>query len=168
MSPSDIFIKRQTEFTQRARIFQRRYNQLSTVRLIVFGAAVFTVWQTLSLSIWIPLVCGTVGLILFAVILRRHQATKRQWELHRALAALRLWAAAEQDRKTAWKLFLHFGPLLALRALTRTIGLGAALGRAGKRIGLSARLVPLSDAEAAIDVDKPSDHAQAEEILAKR
>jgi len=55
-----------------------------------------------------------------------------------------------------------------LRALTRTIGLGAALGRAGKRLGLLARLVPLSDAEAAIDVDKPSDHAQAEEILAKR
>lgn len=88
VSPSDIFIKRQTEFTQQAEVFQRRYNQLSTVRLIVFVAAVFTVWQTLSFPIWIPLVSGTVGLILFAVILRRHQTTKRQWELHRALAAL--------------------------------------------------------------------------------
>lgn len=86
----------------------------------------------------------------------------------RAMAALRLWAEAEQDRKTAWKLFLHFGPVLALRALTRTIGLGAALVRAGKRLGLSARLVPLSEAEAAIDVDKPSDHVLAEEILGKR
>lgn len=86
----------------------------------------------------------------------------------RVRAALELWSAAEQDRKTAWKLFLHFGPWLALRALTRTIGLGAALQKAGKRLGLSARLVPIHDAEAAIDVDKPSDHALAEQILAKR
>ena len=84
------------------------------------------------------------------------------------MAALRLWVEAEQDRKTARKLILHFGPVLALRALTRTIGLGAALVRAGKRLGLSARLVPLSEAEAAIDVDKPSDHVLAEEILSKR
>ncbi len=86
----------------------------------------------------------------------------------RVRAALQLWSAAEQDRKTAWKLFLHFGPWLALRALTRTIGLGSALQKAGKRLGLSARLVPISDAEAAIDVDKPTDHALAEEILARR
>lgn len=86
----------------------------------------------------------------------------------RVRAALQLWSAAEQDRKTAWKLFLHFGPWLALRALTRTIGLARALEKAGQRLGLSARLVPISDAEAAIDVDKPSDHALAEEILARR
>ena len=82
--------------------------------------------------------------------------------------ALDLWAGAEQDRKQAWKLFLHFGPVLALRALTRTIGLSDALARAGKRLGLSARLVPLPFAEAAIDVDKPADHALAEEILRAR
>lgn len=88
VSPSDIFIKRQTEFTHQAEVFQRRYTQLSTVRLIVFATAIFTVWQTLSFPIWIPLVSGAVGLVLFGVILRRHQVTKRQWELHRALAAL--------------------------------------------------------------------------------
>jgi CTP:molybdopterin cytidylyltransferase MocA len=86
----------------------------------------------------------------------------------RAQAALRLWSAAEQDRKTVWKLFLHFGPWLALRALTRTIGLGEGLRQAGARLGLSARLVPLDVAEAAIDVDKPSDHAEAEAILKRR
>jgi GTP:adenosylcobinamide-phosphate guanylyltransferase len=86
----------------------------------------------------------------------------------RVSAALALWAEAEQDRKKAWKLFLHFGPWLALRALTRTIGLAAALAQAGIRLGLDARLVPLDDAEAAIDVDKPSDHALAEAILARR
>jgi CTP:molybdopterin cytidylyltransferase MocA len=86
----------------------------------------------------------------------------------RAQSALRLWAEAEQDRKKAWKLFLHFGPLLALRAMTRTIGLAKALKKAGQRLGLEAQLVPLTIAEAAIDVDKPSDHALAEGILRAR
>ena len=83
-------------------------------------------------------------------------------------AALDLWAQAEQDRKQAWKLFLHFGPWLALRALTRTIGLSDAFVRAGKRLGLQANLVAMSDPVAAIDVDKPADHALASHIIATR
>jgi GTP:adenosylcobinamide-phosphate guanylyltransferase len=82
--------------------------------------------------------------------------------------ALTLWAEAEQDRKTVWKLFLHFGPWLAFRALTRTIGMADALDQAGKRLGLRAKLVPLRQAEAAIDVDKVSDHQLAEAILRAR
>lgn len=125
-----------------------------------------------------------VGMVERATMLAAYPDNKRTWlrfsdghwsganlfafSTDRVRAALELWSAAEQDRKTAWKLFLHFGPWLALRALTRTIGLGDALAKAGKRLGLSAQLVPISDAEAAIDVDKPSDHALAEEILAKR
>ena len=84
------------------------------------------------------------------------------------IAALDLWAEAEQDRKKPIKLFLHFGIGLALRAITRTIGLGEALAQAGVRLGLTARLVPMSDPVAAIDVDKVSDHQQAEAILAAR
>lgn len=83
-------------------------------------------------------------------------------------SALDLWAGAEKDRKQAWKLFLHFGPWLALRALTRTIPLAGAIGRAGERLGLSAKLVPLSDPVAAIDIDKPADHALATQIIAMR
>jgi hypothetical protein len=83
-------------------------------------------------------------------------------------AALDLWAAAEQDRKKVWKLFLHFGPSLALRAITRTIGLKSALNKAGQRLGLSATLIAMSDPVAAIDVDKPADHALAETIFASR
>lgn len=125
-----------------------------------------------------------VGMVERATLLAAYPDNKRTWlrfsdghwsganlfafSSDRVRAALKLWSAAEQDRKTAWKLFLHFGPWLAIRALTRTIGLGRALEKAGKRLGLSARLVPISDAEAAIDVDKPSDHALAEEILARR
>jgi GTP:adenosylcobinamide-phosphate guanylyltransferase len=86
----------------------------------------------------------------------------------RVRSALDLWAAAEQDRKQAWKLFLHFGPWLALRAITRTIGLREAFVKAGLRLGLSANLVSMSDPVAAIDVDKPADHALAEAIFASR
>jgi HAD superfamily hydrolase (TIGR01490 family) len=86
----------------------------------------------------------------------------------RSIAALKLWASAEQDRKQAFRLFLHFGPLLAARAITRSIGFGDALAVAGRRLGLTARLVVMDDPDAAIDVDKPSDHALAEEILARR
>lgn len=82
--------------------------------------------------------------------------------------ALTLWSRAEQDRKTAWRLFLHFGPWLCLRALTRTIGLADGLARAGRRFGLDARLVALPFAEAAIDIDRPADHALAEAILVAR
>jgi GTP:adenosylcobinamide-phosphate guanylyltransferase len=86
----------------------------------------------------------------------------------KSLFALDLWADAEQDRKKAWRLFLHFGLRLAMRALTRTIGLQQAIERAGKRLGLDARLVPMSDPVAAIDVDKLGDHLLAEKILAAR
>lgn len=86
----------------------------------------------------------------------------------RTAAALKLWSSAEQDRKQAFRLFLHFGSGLALRAMTRTIGFGPAIAAAGRKLGVSARLVDLDIADAAIDVDKPSDHCLAEAILRKR
>lgn len=85
----------------------------------------------------------------------------------KSMRALDLWAQAEQDRKKVWKLFFHFGPLLAVRALTRTISMQNALGWAGKRLGLIAKLVPMPDPVAAIDVDKVSDHDLAEQILGR-
>lgn len=85
-----------------------------------------------------------------------------------AARALDAWSAVERDRKKALKLVWHFGPLLALRALTRTITLDGAMRRAGNRLGVRAVPVPLPFAEAGIDVDKPADHALAEAILARR
>ncbi len=126
----------------------------------------------------------SVAMVEKQVMLAEYPDTRRTWlrfrdghwsganlfalRTQRAQAALTLWSAAEQDRKKAWKLFLHFGPMLAVRALTRTIGLADALARAGQRLGLSARLIAMPMAEAAIDVDKPADHALAETILARR
>ena len=75
----------------------------------------------------------------------------------RAQMALDLWANVEQDRKKALKLLTSFGPILAIRALTRTIGFATALGIAGRKVGLDACAVRLPFAEAAIDVDKPED-----------
>lgn len=86
----------------------------------------------------------------------------------RARAALDLWAGVEQDRKKGWKLVGAFGPLLLLRALTRTVTLEAGLAAAGRRLGIKARPVVLRQPEAAIDVDKPADHELAESILSAR
>ena len=85
-----------------------------------------------------------------------------------AAKALAAWSAVERDRKKAWALIRHFGLGLALRAFTRTISLSAAIDRAARRLGFTARAVPLPFAEAAIDVDKLSDHVQAETILQRR
>ncbi len=85
-----------------------------------------------------------------------------------ARGALTLWQAAEADRKRPWRLFRHFGWGLALRAITRTIGLADGLARAGVRLGMTAKLVPMADPVAAIDVDKPADHALAEMILLRK
>ena len=125
-----------------------------------------------------------VGMVERSVVLSAYPENKRTWlkfsdghwsganlfalRNERARIALDTWAAVEQDRKKAWKLFLHFGPWLALRALTRTIGLDDALHRAAQKLGFSARLVSLPFAEAAIDVDKLSDHQQVEGIFQGR
>ncbi|MEQ1508975.1 MAG: nucleotidyltransferase family protein [Sphingopyxis sp.] len=85
-----------------------------------------------------------------------------------ALPALRLWAEAEADRKRPWRLFSHFGLSLALRAITRTIGLAHALNLAGNKLGMRVRLVAMADPMAAIDVDKLLDHQQAESLLKAR
>ncbi|WP_367120020.1 NTP transferase domain-containing protein [Sphingomonas sp.] len=86
----------------------------------------------------------------------------------RARIALGLWSEVERDRKKAMKLIAHFGPWLAIRALTRTITLEAAMRAVGRKSGLVAKPVALPFAEACIDVDKPGDHALAEQILAAR
>jgi GTP:adenosylcobinamide-phosphate guanylyltransferase len=125
-----------------------------------------------------------VGMVEYQVMLSKFPEARRTWlrfsdgawsganlfalASARANAALDLWAEAESDRKKPLKLFLHFGLGLALRAITRTIGLGDALARAGTRLGLTARLIPMSDPVAAIDVDKVSDHVEAEAILKAR
>jgi CTP:molybdopterin cytidylyltransferase MocA len=125
-----------------------------------------------------------VGMVERATILGAYPDNKRTWiklsggawsganlfalSGDAARTALTLWVSAEKDRKQLFKLFWHFGPLIALRAITRTISLHGGIAALGRRLGLTARAVALPFAEAAIDVDKLSDHRQVEEILALR
>jgi GTP:adenosylcobinamide-phosphate guanylyltransferase len=85
-----------------------------------------------------------------------------------ARRALEIWSNVEKDRKKVRRLLGFFGPMLALRAFTRTISLKGALATAGHRAGLSAAAIPLPIAEAAIDVDKLEDLQLVERIILKR
>jgi molybdopterin-guanine dinucleotide biosynthesis protein A len=125
-----------------------------------------------------------VGMVERATILAAYPDNQRTWIKLRggawsganlfalsgeaARRALTLWVSAEKDRKQLFKLFWHFGLLIALRAITRTISLENGIAALGRRLGLNARAVPLPFAEAAIDVDKTSDHRLVEQILAVR
>lgn len=81
---------------------------------------------------------------------------------------LDLWRGIEQDRKKGWKIIASFGPVLLLGAALRLVTGPDAVARAGRKLGLDAKLVAMPQAEACIDVDKPSDVDQVEAILAAR
>ena len=83
-------------------------------------------------------------------------------------AALSIWSEVERDRKKAMRLMMYFGPLLALRAFTRTISLDRALAKVAAKVGLDVAAVRLPFADAAVDVDKPQDLELASEVLRKR
>jgi GTP:adenosylcobinamide-phosphate guanylyltransferase len=123
-----------------------------------------------------------VGVVERAVVRRRFPTNRRTWLKFRggwwtganlfalngaaAAGALELWSEVEQDRKKGWKLVARFGPVLLLRALTRTITLADALDRAGRAIGVRVRPIALDDPLAAVDVDKTEDLALAEAVFA--
>lgn len=86
----------------------------------------------------------------------------------RAAGALRKWSAIEQDRKKGWKIISAFGPALLLGAGLRLLSIHQAIGRAGRRLGVTARIVPMPIPEACIDADKPEDVTLIESILAAR
>jgi molybdopterin-guanine dinucleotide biosynthesis protein A len=124
-----------------------------------------------------------VGMVERATVLAAYPDNKRTWiklsggawsganlfalSGEAARRALTLWVSAEKDRKQLFKLFWHFGPLIALRAITRTISLHNGIAALGRRLGLNARAIAVPFAEAAIDVDKLSDHELVEQIFAR-
>lgn len=122
-----------------------------------------------------------VGFASRARVLARHPTTRRTWLRMRdggwtganlfaltgpgATPALDHWEGVERDRKRAWRLIATFGPALAVRALARRLTLAEALATAGRRLGVRAVAVPLSDPDIAIDVDRPADLRLAELAL---
>ena len=85
-----------------------------------------------------------------------------------AVKAAEFWVNAEQFRKRPWRLASVFGPVALLLFALRRLSFDAALGRGSAAIGCRVDAVRLPFAEAAIDVDRPSDHALVSKILAAR
>jgi GTP:adenosylcobinamide-phosphate guanylyltransferase len=85
-----------------------------------------------------------------------------------AAAAARFWTKVERYRKQPWRLFAAAGPRALLSFLFGRLDLAAATERLSTVLGLRLRVVTMPFAEAAIDVDKPSDLALVEKIFAAR
>lgn len=85
----------------------------------------------------------------------------------KGLAAIKFWQSAQQYRKQPWKLARAFSVPLLLRYLSGRLSLDDAFAYASKTLGVAAAPVLLPFAEAAIDVDKPSDKELVESIIAR-
>ena len=126
----------------------------------------------------------TVGLVERAVVEQRFPKTTRTWLRFRegdytganlfvfrtsaARRAAAFWVQAENFRKRPWRMVAAFGPISLALFLARRLTLDTALERASRSIGARVGAVRLAHAEAAIDVDRVSDLALAERILAER
>jgi GTP:adenosylcobinamide-phosphate guanylyltransferase len=84
----------------------------------------------------------------------------------KALAAIEQWRSVEQDRKKGWRVLAALGPALLLGAVLRVRTIDQSVAAIAGRLGLSARVIVLSNPLSAVDVDKPVDHAVVEAILA--
>jgi hypothetical protein len=60
------------------------------------------------------------------------------------------------------------GPALFLGSVLRLLTLDQALARIGRKLSLDVRAVRMANPLAAVDVDKPDDHALVEAIIAGR
>jgi GTP:adenosylcobinamide-phosphate guanylyltransferase len=114
-----------------------------------------------------------VGLVARSVIQARFPESKRTYLSFRdehysganlfafrtpaAEQAAAFWVRAESYRKRPWRLVSVFGPISLLLFLLRRLDLDAALAHASRAIGARVEAVRLPFAEAAVDVDKPSD-----------
>lgn len=79
------------------------------------------------------------------------------------------WRRVESHRKRPLRLMARLGPISALGFALGLLTRGGAIRRLERRLGgVRIALVPLAEAEAAIDVDKPEDLALAEAVLNAR
>jgi len=123
-----------------------------------------------------------IGMVERKSLLARLPQSKRTWIAFRggaysganlfafgslkALAPIEQWRSVEQDRKKGWRVLSALGPVVLLGALLRLRTLDQIVAAVGRRLGVNARAVLLSNPLAAVDVDKPIDHAVVETILA--
>ena len=86
----------------------------------------------------------------------------------KGLEAIKFWRAAQHDRKKPLKLARRLGFGMLVKYASGRLTLEGAFTHASKMLGISAAPILLPFAEAAIDVDKPSDLILVESILAAR
>ena len=86
----------------------------------------------------------------------------------KGLEAIKFWRAAQHDRKKPVKLARRLGIGMLLKYITGGLTLNIAFEHASKSLNINAKPIILPFAEAAIDVDKPSDLELVTEILSKR
>jgi GTP:adenosylcobinamide-phosphate guanylyltransferase len=125
-----------------------------------------------------------IGVVERKPVLARFPQTRRTWLTFRCgaytganlfafgsakvLPAIERWRAVEQDRKKGWRVLAAVGPALLLGAVLRLRTLEQSVQSVGRKLGLDIRAVELRDPLAAIDVDKPEDHALVDQILSGR
>lgn len=85
-----------------------------------------------------------------------------------AARAVAFWVQMERHRKRPWRIALRIGLWPLLRYAVGRLDLDAAFRELSRLTGVRGAPVVLPQAEAAIDVDKPSDLAQVEQILSRR
>jgi hypothetical protein len=85
-----------------------------------------------------------------------------------AAKAVAFWVQMERYRKKPWKIAARIGPVPLLRYALGRLDLDAAFRELSRLVGVRGMPVVLPQPEAAIDVDKPSDLAQVERIIAMR
>jgi len=86
----------------------------------------------------------------------------------KGLDAIKFWRAAQHDRKRPLKLARRLGIGMLVKYLSGGLTLNAAFEHASKSLKIKAKPIILPFAEAAIDVDKPSDLKLVNEILSAR
>ncbi len=84
------------------------------------------------------------------------------------LRVLDFWRRVERDRKRPWRIAKAFGIGTLVAYVLGRLTLEQALARLSRTLEVNARAVIVPMAEAAIDVDKPSDLTLVEEILRRR
>jgi GTP:adenosylcobinamide-phosphate guanylyltransferase len=87
---------------------------------------------------------------------------------NRVLPAIERWRSVERDRKKGWRVLSALGPALLLGAIFKVRTLQQTAKAIGRRLGIDARAIEMSDPLAAVDVDKAEDHALVEAIIAGR
>lgn len=82
--------------------------------------------------------------------------------------AAEFWRRVESERKKPWRIARAFGWRTLALFLLRRLDLAEGMARASRTIGAQIKAVPLSIAEAAVDVDKIEDLELVRRILAER